>query len=97
MVLLALFLLYRRLSSAKSLAPECWTTSGRSLIYVKKRRGPRTIPWGTPDRTAAENNSVPSSATCCFLSVRKDCIHFRVSIVLQFVQQGLVRNFVESL
>ena len=39
----SLILLYRRLSSAKSLALECWTASGRSLIYVKKRRGPRTV------------------------------------------------------
>ena len=29
----------------KSLALECLTTLGRSLIYVNKRRGPRTVPW----------------------------------------------------
>ena len=73
----SLILLYRRLSSAKSLALECWT-SGRLLIYVKKRGGPRTVPWGTPNRTAAEDHSVPSSATCHFPLVRKDCILFRV-------------------
>ena len=58
----------------KSLALECLTILGRSLIYVNKRRGPRTVPWGTPDRTAAEDDSVLSRAKCCFLSVRKDCI-----------------------
>ena len=44
---------------------ECWTVSGKSLIYLKKRRG-------TPDRKAAEDDNVPSSATCCILPVRKD-------------------------
>ena len=61
----SLILLYRRLSSAKSRVLECWTVSGKSLIYVKKRRG-------TPDRTAAEDDNVPSGATCFILPVRKD-------------------------
>ena len=81
----SLILLYRRLSSAKSRALECWTVSGKSPIYVKKRRGPRTVPRATPGRTAAEDDSVPSSATCCILPVRKDLSRSRSSCLLHSV------------
>ena len=35
---------YKRQSSAKSLASECFVTSGRSLMKAKNRRGPRNVP-----------------------------------------------------
>ena len=62
----SLILLYERLSSAKSLALECWAASGKLLICTKTRKRPRTVPQGTPDRTAAEDDSVLSSATHWF-------------------------------
>ena len=37
------------LSSAKSLRVLCCKYSGKSFIYIRKRIGPRTVPWGTPD------------------------------------------------
>ena len=44
--------LYNRQSSAKSRTEEAGsTTEGMSLIWHKKRRGPSTVPCGTPDRT----------------------------------------------
>ena len=41
------------LSSAKSLSVLCCKYSGKSFIYIRKRIGPRTVPWGTPDVTGA--------------------------------------------
>jgi hypothetical protein len=32
---------------------------GRSAVYIRYRRGPRTLPWGTPAFTGK------SSAYCC--------------------------------
>ena len=37
----------RQVSSAKSLGLQL-TENGKSLMYNKKRRGPRIEPWGTP-------------------------------------------------
>ena len=39
--------LKRMQSSANSLVREERTTSGRSLMYERKRRGSRRVPWGT--------------------------------------------------
>ena len=52
-----------RLSSAKSLVVELGVERGRSFIYSKKRRGPRTVPWGTPEETGTESDEEPSSKT----------------------------------
>ena len=38
-------------SSAKSRALLQWIVSGRSFMYKMNRRGPRMLPWGTPDIT----------------------------------------------
>ena len=35
----------------------------RSLIQVKKCRGPRTVPWGTPDITPDDSEGLPSTTT----------------------------------
>ena len=32
-------------------------------MYVKKSRGPRIIPWGTPDFTRADSEELPSTTT----------------------------------
>ena len=41
---------YIIVSSAKSRS-LLLTDSGRSFIYARKRHGPNTDPWGTPDTT----------------------------------------------
>jgi hypothetical protein len=46
--------LYSKQSSAKSLTWDL-THSGRSLMWHKKRRDPRTVLWGTPDSTEHDN------------------------------------------
>ena len=43
-------------SSANSHNVECFTTSGRSLIYDRKRMGPRTVPWETPELRGIKGN-----------------------------------------
>ena len=53
-----------KLSSANSLVEEPGDMdSGRSFIYSKKRRGPRTVPCGTPEETVTESEEAPSSST----------------------------------
>ena len=39
--------------------------------YIRKRIGPRTVPWGTPDVTGALLDISPSSTTVWVQSVRK--------------------------
>ena len=53
---------YIRQSSAKSLVVED-AIPGRSLIKTKKSRGPRTVPWGTPDVTNEVLEDCPSIKT----------------------------------
>ena len=69
---------YRRLSSANSLI---LVPSVRfllmSFMYVRNRRGPRTVPWGTPERTGAGEDLAPSTSTVCMRLERNDRIHRR--------------------
>lgn len=53
----------KRLSPAKSLVEELIFESGRSLIYSMKRRGPGTVPYGTPEYTVTESDEEPSRET----------------------------------
>ena len=36
-------------------------------MYIKNSMGPRTVPWGTPERTGWEEDCVPSETTLCDL------------------------------
>jgi hypothetical protein len=40
--------LYSRQSSAKSLTVD-FTDCGKSLMWHRNNKGPRTVPWGMPD------------------------------------------------
>ena len=51
---------------------------GRSLICIRNRSGPRTVPWGTPDVTGLASDDIPSKKTVCSRSVMNDEIHHRV-------------------
>ncbi len=41
------------MSSANKSGDEFKTHSVKSLMYTKKRIGPRILPWGTPDITGS--------------------------------------------
>ena len=53
------------------------TMLGKSFMKSKNNNGPSTVPWGTPDVTDAGDDKVPSSVTCCVLSVRKAWIQLQ--------------------
>ena len=53
----------RVVSSAKSLTLDS-TTSGRSFIYIKNKRGPRTEHWGTPALILPQDEDTPCRTTC---------------------------------
>ena len=36
---------------------------GRSLMYTRKRIGPRILPWGTPDKTGRRGDDSPQMLT----------------------------------
>ena len=64
-----------KLSSAKSLVEVIGEMdSGRSFMYSRKSRGPRTVPCGTPEETVTGSEEVPSSSTRWVLRVRKAVI-----------------------
>ena len=45
-----------------------------SLMKIRKRSGPNTVPWGTSDVTSDLEECFPSSTTSCFRFVRKSLI-----------------------
>ena len=49
------------------------------MMNARKRRGSRTLPCGTPERTSASVDMEPSSNTCSFLLLTKDWVQCRVS------------------
>ena len=40
----------------------------------RKRIGPRTLPWGTPEVTLVEEDILPSRRTCCARLDKNECI-----------------------
>ena len=66
---------YMRQSSANNLTWEV-TTLGRSFMWIKNSKGPRTVPWGTPDKTLAGLEYFPSTSTDCDLVFKKEAVHF---------------------
>ena len=68
---------YTAVSSANNLTWD-WMFSGRSLMYNKKRSGPRTEPWGTPEVTLTSSDDSPSSTTVWVRPIRNDWIQFKV-------------------
>ena len=51
------------------------TTCVRSFMNNKNKRGPITVPWGTPDFTSAESDVLPSTTTCWLRWLRNEDIH----------------------
>ena len=65
----------REVSSANSLGFETKLLE-RSLINIKKKRRPRTDPWGTLVLTLAHEKYRPFKTTVSFLTLRKSNIKF---------------------
>ena len=49
-----------------------------SFMYRENNKGPRTVPWGTPDKTGAQSDFTLFTTTRCCLKQRKESIHFNV-------------------
>ena len=47
------------------------------FMYGENNKGPRTVPWGTPDKTGVQSDFTPFTTTCC-LKQRKESVHFNV-------------------
>jgi len=55
-----------------------FTLLTRSPIKIRKRRGPNTLPWGTPECNGALCDKVCPIHTFCVLFVRKFKIHLNM-------------------
>ena len=64
-----LIFVYSRQSSVKKRTSDD-TSKGKSFIWHKKSRGPKTVPWGTPESTATLLDDSQSTTTCVYLLVR---------------------------
>jgi hypothetical protein len=58
----SLTITYKLVSSAKRLIDEAISVT-MSLIYIRKRSGPRMEPWGTPALTVDESDLAPGKIT----------------------------------
>ena len=58
---------YMLVSSANKWKVSNFEALGKSLIYNKNNKGPRTDPWGTPQVTDRESESWPLTHTNCSL------------------------------
>ena len=90
---------YIMVSSAKSLM-LLLIVSGISLIYIRKRQGPRTEPCRTPDRTGHESECSPSMTTLWVRFGRTDWIQIRPGVdaeSMELQQEPLMTNLIKSL
>ena len=74
---------YMAVSSAKSRTLDL-TSLGRSLMYARKRIGPRTEPCGTPEETGTSSELIPLITTVGFQLSKKPLIHFIVSPLMPY-------------
>ena len=52
----------------------CGSQMTREVVNeIRKRIGPRTLPWGTPEVTLMWEDILPSRRTCCVRLVNNDC------------------------
>ena len=58
--------------------------SGKSLMYITKRSGPKTDPWGTPLKTSVHLELASPIITLCLLKLRKSSNHLAISSVTPY-------------
>ena len=63
-----------------------------SFMYRENNKGPRTVPWGTPDKTGAQSDFTPFTTTRCCLKQRKESIHFNVLPPIPYLNNLLLRS-----
>ena len=63
-----------------------------SFMYRENNEGPRTVPWGTPDKTGAQSDFTPFTTTRCCLKQRKESIHFNVLPPIPQLNNLLLRS-----
>ena len=76
--------LYRTQSSANRRTVE-WILLGKSLMYIRKRRGPSTVPCGTPDSTWVQGECPPLTTTLCSRHVRNFEIQACVLLLMPYL------------
>ena len=71
-----------------------------SMVYVRKRKGPRTVPWRTSDNTSSWLDLAPSMTTCCFRLLKES---FKTVVVISsdpikiaFIEQSGIGYFGKS-
>ena len=58
------------LSSANNINLKWEEQLGKSLMKIKKSKGPNTLPWGTPHVTGTISDFTELTDTYCFLFLR---------------------------
>ena len=53
-------------------------------MYIRNSIGPRTVPWGTPERTGWGEDCDPSETTLCDLPCRKCWIQLCVDPLMPY-------------
>ena len=94
--------LYRTHSSANRRIVE-WILLSKSLMYIRKRRGPNIVPYITPDLTWVHGKCSPLTTTVCSWHVRNVEIQACVLLLMPnflslFMRQvwGIVSNAFEK-
>ena len=70
-------ILYRTQSSANR-RPEVLIISGKSFMKIKNRIGPKTDPWGIPDKIGTGSEVWPSKTTCWLCPESQELTHLSV-------------------
>ena len=62
------------------------------FMYRENNKGPRTVPWGIPDKTGAQSDFTPFTTTRCCLKHRKESIHLNVLFPIPELNNLLLRS-----
>ena len=70
-----------------------------SFTYIKKNRGPKTEPCGTPHRIWFESESIVHAETNIYIYVKKNSFVCNVpdTVVFQFFKQDVMVNSIKGL
>ena len=69
--------------------------SGKSLMYIRERGGPSTMPCGTPDLTCVQGECSPLTTTLCSRHVWNLEIQACVLLLMPYLFNPVMRDSVE--